>query len=76
MYDGTPIVKASGGNIIYVVANYRLGAFGFLAGTSVENDGIPNAGLWDQRATLQWIKDNIVRFGGDPDNVSVWVSHL
>jgi carboxylesterase type B len=74
MYDGSPIVKASQGNVIYVAGNYRLAAFGFLAGSSVEKDGTPNAGLWDQRATLQWIQDYSALFGADIENVSVWVS--
>ena len=69
-YDGTGLVKQSSNNIIYVASNYRLGAFGFLAGTTMENQGLPNAGLWDQRAALQWTKDNIHLLGGDPTQVT------
>lgn len=72
MYDGTPLVKQSSGNVIVVVGNYRLGAFGFLAGPTVEREGTPNAGFWDQRATLEWIHQNIHLVNGDPDNLSVW----
>lgn len=50
--------------------NYRLGAYGFLAGTTMERDGLPNAGLWDQRAALQWVQDNINKFGGDRSRVA------
>ncbi|KAF2401130.1 alpha/beta-hydrolase [Trichodelitschia bisporula] len=71
-YDGTPVVRASGGNLIYVAGNYRLGAFGFLAGETMEKSGAPNAGLWDQRAVLEWIQANIGLFNGDPGAVSVW----
>jgi carboxylesterase type B len=75
MYDGTPIVRASGNNLIYVTGNYRLGAHGFLPGNTVEADSsaVSNAGLWDQRAVLEWIQEEISKFGGDKDDVSVWV---
>ncbi|TID15951.1 Vacuolar protein sorting-associated protein 45 [Venturia nashicola] len=72
MYDGTPLVRQSEGNVIYVVGNYRLGAFGYLAGTTVERDATPNAGFHDQRAIFKWIRDNIHLVGGDKDDVSVW----
>jgi carboxylesterase type B len=70
-YDGTGMIKQSGNNVIYVASNYRLGAFGFLAGTTMEKEGLPNAGLWDQRAALQWTQDNIHLLGGDPTQVTV-----
>jgi carboxylesterase type B len=75
MYDGHPIVKKSGNNVIYVAGNYRLGVHGFLSGNTVESDGtaVPNAGLWDQRAVLEWIQKHISQFGGDKNDVSVWV---
>lgn len=38
----------------------------------MEEEALPNAGLWDQRAVLQWVKDYVYRIGGDPDNVSFW----
>ncbi|PNP57429.1 hypothetical protein THARTR1_02426 [Trichoderma harzianum] len=57
--------------IIWVAMNYRLGAFGFLAGPTMQKDGTANAGLYDQRLALQWVQENIAKFGGDPDNVTV-----
>ena len=56
----------------YLTWELQLGAFGWLAGTSVEEEGVPNAGLHDQRAALQWVQDHIALVGGDPDNVSAW----
>ncbi|KAF2976320.1 hypothetical protein EK904_011312, partial [Melospiza melodia maxima] len=57
------------GNVIVVMANYRVGIFGFLSTGSAEARG--NAGLWDQLAALRWVQQNIASFGGDPGRVSV-----
>ncbi|EHK46756.1 uncharacterized protein TrAtP1_005268 [Trichoderma atroviride] len=56
---------------IWVAMNYRLGAFGFLSGPTLQQNGTSNAGLLDQRLALEWVQDNIHLFGGDPDNVTV-----
>ena len=50
----------------------QLGLLGWLAGSTVEKEGVPNAGLWDQRAVLEWINKYISLFGGDPQQVSLW----
>lgn len=71
-YDGTGPIQASDGNVIFVTSNYRVGAYGFLAGTTMEEQGLPNAGLYDQRAALQWIQDYIGLLGGDKSEVSAW----
>merc|ERR1711962_818950 len=56
-------------NVILVTVNYRLGVFGWL---SMESETAPgNLGLWDQRLALLWVRDNIAKFGGDPENVSL-----
>jgi carboxylesterase type B len=74
LYPGTPLLRATGGDVIFVAGNYRLGALGFLAGTTMEKDksATPNVAFHDQRAVLQWIQDNVAVFGGDPKDVSVW----
>jgi len=69
-YDGSGMIGQSSGNMIFVAMNYRLGAYGWLAGTTMEEEGLPNAGLWDQRAALQWVQDHISLVGGDPDRVT------
>ncbi|KAL8788912.1 MAG: hypothetical protein Q9213_001435 [Squamulea squamosa] len=71
-YDGTGLLQQSGSNVIFVASNYRLGAYGFLAGNTMEKTGLPNAGLYDQRAALQWIQDYIGLVGGDKSQVSAW----
>ncbi|EON65216.1 hypothetical protein W97_04453 [Coniosporium apollinis CBS 100218] len=57
--------------VIYVAMNYRLGAFGWLSGPSLQSNGTANAGLHDQRLALEWVQDNIHLFGGDPNRVTV-----
>ncbi|KAL8650968.1 MAG: hypothetical protein Q9210_003512 [Variospora velana] len=72
LYDGTGLLQQSDGNVIFVASNYRVGAYGFLAGNTMEKEGLPNAGLYDQRAALQWIQDYIGLVGGDKTQVSAW----
>lgn len=61
----------SSGGIVYVALNYRLGAFGFLAGSTLQADGTANAGLHDQRLALEWVQEHIHLFGGDKNQVTV-----
>ncbi len=62
-------------DIIFVSFNYRLGIFGFIDFSQIPGgEAYPdtlNLGLLDQIAALQWIKDNIANFGGDPENITV-----
>ncbi|XP_059615444.1 venom carboxylesterase-6-like [Phlebotomus argentipes] len=54
---------------VFVLFNYRLGAMGFL---STEDEVVPgNMGLKDQVVALEWIKENIKAFGGNPDSVTI-----
>jgi len=55
-----------------VELNYRLGALGWLAGPTLQAaGGVSNAGLYDQRLALEWVRKYIHLFGGDPDRVTV-----
>lgn len=69
-YDGDSLIKASRDEIIYVTFNYRAGAFGFLAGKTIEEEAVANVGLWDQRAAFQWVRDHIAKLGGNPQQVT------
>jgi para-nitrobenzyl esterase len=61
--------------VIFVTVNYRLGALGFLAHPELTRESphqaSGNYGLMDQIAGLQWVRDNIAKFGGDPANVTI-----
>jgi para-nitrobenzyl esterase len=71
LYDGAHIA-ANG--VVVVSLNYRLGIFGFFAhpGLAGEGSHAGNQGLWDQRFAMQWVQDNIAKFGGDPTNVTIF----
>ncbi|MCZ0070703.1 carboxylesterase/lipase family protein [Bacillus sonorensis] len=70
LYDGSHL--AADGDVIVVTINYRLGPFGFLHLSSVNQSYSNNLGLLDQIAALKWVKENISSFGGDPDNITVF----
>ena len=62
------------GKVIVVTINYRLGILGFLAHPAFNQEGhdVANYGIMDQQLALQWIKDNIAAFGGNPKNVTIF----
>jgi len=67
--DGSRLVLR--GDVVVVSINYRLGYLGFLympdmLGTTA------NAGILDMVAALKWVRDNISKFGGDPNNVTIF----
>ncbi|KAI5923375.1 Alpha/Beta hydrolase protein [Camillea tinctor] len=68
-WNGTALVERSGGNIVLVNFNYRVGLWGFLASERLRADGDLNAGLLDQRLMMRWVQTHIAQFGGDPDRV-------
>ncbi|KAH9902169.1 alpha/beta-hydrolase [Xylariomycetidae sp. FL2044] len=70
-WNGTEVVERSGGNIVFVNFNYRVGLWGFLASERLRADGDLNVGLLDQRFMMRWVKENIAQFGGDSDHVVI-----
>ena len=64
-------MNTNNNGFISVIIQYRLGAFGFLSSEDVKKNGKVNAGLLDQNLALQWVRDNIKKFGGDPNKVTL-----
>lgn len=72
LYDGTKLAHKG---VVLVSVGYRLGPFGFLAHPDLSHEsgkGSGCYGLQDQVAGLQWVHDNIARFGGDPSRVTIF----
>ncbi len=65
LYDGASFARQG---VVFVSFNYRLGVDGFMS----LPDTVPNRGLLDQVAALQWVKNNIEAFGGDPSCITVF----
>jgi para-nitrobenzyl esterase len=71
-YDGENLSRK--GNIVFVSINHRLGPIGFsdlssIGGEKYAHSG--NVGALDMVAALEWVRDNIAGFGGDPANVTI-----
>jgi para-nitrobenzyl esterase len=73
LYDGGPLAER--GDVVVVTINYRLGALGYLfLGDVGGHDwgASANCGQLDQILALKWVQENIDRFGGDPENVTIF----
>jgi para-nitrobenzyl esterase len=72
LFDGEGLARKG---LVVVTMNYRLGVFGFLATAELSQESGHNAsgnwGLLDQIACLQWVRNNIAAFGGDPNRVTI-----
>jgi para-nitrobenzyl esterase len=72
VYDGEGLAKKG---LVMVTINYRMGVFGFFSHPELTKESDHNAsgnqGLLDVVAALDWIRDNIAGFGGDPSNVTI-----
>ena len=66
-YDGTRFANES--DIVTVTINYRLGALGFARIPGAPTSGIN--GILDQISALEWVRNNIESFGGDPNNITI-----
>lgn len=73
LYDGQYLARQG---VVVVTINYRLGALGFLAHPALDAEsskGVSgNYGILDQIAALEWVRDNIRNFGGDPERVTIF----
>ena len=73
IFDGTALANKG---VVLVTINYRLGPFGFLAHPALTAESAHassgNYGLLDKVAALEWVRDNIAAFGGDPGNVTIF----
>ncbi|MQA00802.1 MAG: carboxylesterase family protein [Dehalococcoidia bacterium] len=72
-YDGTNLARR--GDVVVVTINHRLNVFGYLhladiGGPEFAGSGV--AGMLDAVLALDWVRDNAARFGGDPDNVTIF----
>ncbi|MBV9824960.1 MAG: carboxylesterase/lipase family protein [Alphaproteobacteria bacterium] len=71
--DGANLARR--GDVVVVTINHRLNIFGFLNLAELGGDRFArsgNAGVLDLVASLEWVRDNIARFGGDPGNVTIF----
>ncbi len=72
-YDGANLARQG---IVLVTINYRLGRFGFFAhpllSEESESGTSGNYGLLDQIQALKWVQENVTKFGGDSDNVTIF----
>lgn len=73
VFDGTAFARKG---VVLVTLNYRLGRFGFFAHPALAaahaGEPLGNYGLMDQIAALQWVRNNIEAFGGDPANITIF----
>jgi para-nitrobenzyl esterase len=72
-HDGTAL--AMRGEVVVVTLNHRLGILGYLDLSSqfgADYAASGNAGMLDLVLALEWVRDNIATFGGDPNNVTIF----
>lgn len=69
--DIASLVAWSTEPMIGITFNYRTGALGFLSSNLTAREGLLNVGLRDQVLMLEWIQENIAKFGGNPNSVTL-----
>jgi para-nitrobenzyl esterase len=70
MYNGTPL--AVHGDVVVVNVTHRLGVLGYLQLPGQDFAASGNAGMLDIALALQWVRENVERFGGDPARVTLF----
>ncbi len=66
IYEGANLARRQ--DVVVVTINHRLNSFGF----TYLGEGASNVGMLDCIAALEWVRDNIAKFGGDPANVTIF----
>ena len=73
--DGESLTRRG---VVLVSLNYRLASFGFFSHPALSRESgrrsSGNQGILDQIAALKWVRENIAKFGGDPNNVTIFGS--
>jgi para-nitrobenzyl esterase len=73
VYDSDSLARRG---VVVVTFNYRLASFGFFSHPQLTRESphhaSGNQGILDQIAALEWVRDNIAKFGGDPNNVTIF----
>lgn len=70
-FDGAVFVERSAQPLMVVTAQYRLGVLGTLPGDFMEEEGLLNLGLRDQKEMLKFMQQYAEHFGGDPDKITL-----
>ncbi|CAG8090844.1 unnamed protein product [Penicillium salamii] len=76
-FNAAALIGEAGFKAVVVMPAYRVNLFGFLYSAELEQDAasvgetVGNHGFWDQRLALEWIKENINLFGGNPNNITI-----
>ncbi|KAE8147049.1 alpha/beta-hydrolase [Aspergillus avenaceus] len=76
-FSASQLLGETAFNAIVVMPAYRVGVFGFLYSSELEHDAASvnesagNQGFWDQRLALEWTRDNIALFKGNPSQITI-----
>ncbi len=73
LYDGANLARR--GDLLVVTVNHRLNVFGYMELAKIGGENFAasgNAGVQDMELALEWVRDNIGAFGGNPDNITIF----
>jgi carboxylesterase type B len=76
-FNAAALIGETDFKAVVVMPAYRVNLFGFLYSAELDQDAssvgetVGNHGFWDQRLALEWIKENIQLFGGNPGNITI-----
>ena len=72
LYNGTNLAASQ--DVVVVTLNYRLNIYGFMNFGAIDSNFETSGynGIMDQLAAIEWVKENIEQFGGDPENITLF----